>query len=109
MTIHRSLGSPERRPSAILTYTDPKIRRFKSSPRNAGKRRCGRHTNVNHDVEGNGRTAGGLLFVKGLHKKSWKKAHSQPRHGVCCLDLFAHAGSFIASSQNVHIGLVALM
>jgi hypothetical protein len=35
-----------------------------------------------------------------------------PRHDsalVCWLDLFACAGSFISSSQNVQIGLVALM
>jgi hypothetical protein len=99
-------------------------------PRDVGRySRCHR-TDLNHDMEGEGRTTGGLLFVKGLYKKSWGTAHSQPRQGfghlfivrvssigrsprhdsalVCWLDLFARADSFISSSQNVHIGLVAL-
>ena len=99
-------------------------------PCDAGRyRRCHR-TDLNHDVEGKGRTTGGLLFVKGLYKKFWGTAHSQPRQGfghlfivrafsmdrfprhdsalVWWLDLFTCAGSFISSSQKVHIGLVAL-
>jgi len=99
-------------------------------PCDAGRyRRCHR-TDLNHDVEGKGRTTGGLLFVKGLYEKSWGTAHSQPRHQfghlfiirissmdrsprhdsalVWWLALFTCAGSFISSSQNVHIGLVAL-